>query len=80
METKNTAAFGKAQMIPRAIRDAFVKLNPKLQIQNPVMFIVYVAAILTSGLFAASLFGVREEAAGQDRRHIDDEHDRVLYL
>ena len=36
---------GVKSMVPRAIKDAFIKLNPKTQIQNPVMFIVYIASI-----------------------------------
>ncbi|MEH1930415.1 potassium-transporting ATPase subunit KdpB [Nostoc sp.] len=31
----------------RAIREAFVKLNPKYAIKNPVMFVVWVATIIT---------------------------------
>ncbi|MBN3873759.1 potassium-transporting ATPase subunit KdpB [Nostoc sp. JL33] len=31
----------------RAIRDAFVKLNPKYAIKNPVMFVVWVGTIIT---------------------------------
>jgi potassium-transporting ATPase ATP-binding subunit len=32
------------------VRDSFVKLNPRTQLQNPVMFVVYVGAILVSAL------------------------------
>ncbi|NJR73877.1 MAG: potassium-transporting ATPase subunit B, partial [Scytonema sp. CRU_2_7] len=31
----------------RAIKDAFVKLNPKYAIKNPVMFLVWVGTIIT---------------------------------
>ncbi|MDS0528459.1 potassium-transporting ATPase subunit KdpB [Clostridium sp. SHJSY1] len=51
-------------MLKRAIKDSFIKLNPKIQIQNPVMFIVYVAAALTTILFILSLFGVKDNSAG----------------
>jgi K+-transporting ATPase ATPase B chain len=37
-------------IVRTAVRDSFVKLNPKTQLQNPVMFVVYVGAILVSGL------------------------------
>lgn len=40
-----------------AIRDSFVKLNPKHQIINPVMFTVYICSLLTTGLFIHSLLG-----------------------
>ena len=51
-------------MLLRAKNDSFVKLSPKTQLQNPVMFIVYVAAILTTGLFILSLFGIRDANPG----------------
>lgn len=47
-------------MLTRAIRDSFVKLNPKTQLDNPVMFLVYVSAILTTGLWIFSLFGLKD--------------------
>lgn len=51
-------------MALRALKDAFVKLSPKIQAKNPVMLLVYVAAMLTSALFVLSLFGIRDAAAG----------------
>lgn len=53
-----------SSMIPRAVRDAFLKLNPKTQIKNPVMFVVYIGAILTTALFALSLMGLRDQDPG----------------
>ncbi|WP_317300476.1 potassium-transporting ATPase subunit KdpB [Allobaculum stercoricanis] len=58
MKTKN--AFVDKKMLTRAIRDSFVKLNPKTQLDNPVMFLVYVSAILTTGLWIFSLFGLKD--------------------
>ncbi|MDR3491660.1 MAG: potassium-transporting ATPase subunit KdpB [Gammaproteobacteria bacterium] len=46
-----------------AIRDSFLKLHPRHQISNPVMFTVYVASILTSVLFIQALFGHGEAPA-----------------
>jgi K+-transporting ATPase ATPase B chain len=34
--------------VKNAVVDSFIKLNPKTQVQNPVMLVVYVGAILTS--------------------------------
>lgn len=39
-----------------AIRDAFIKLALRHQIRNPVMFTVYIGALLTTGLFIQALF------------------------
>jgi len=35
----------------QAIKSTFTKLNPKTQLRNPVMFVVYVGSILTSIIF-----------------------------
>lgn len=43
-----------------AIRDAFIKLKPQDQIRNPVMFTVYVASLLVTGLYIQSLVGKGE--------------------
>ncbi|HSW30117.1 MAG TPA: potassium-transporting ATPase subunit KdpB [Longimicrobiales bacterium] len=40
----------------RAARDAFTKLNPRHQARNPVMFVVWVGSVFTTGLWAASLY------------------------
>jgi potassium-transporting ATPase ATP-binding subunit len=44
-------------IIKIAMRDAFWKLMPQHQIRNPVMFTVYVGALLTTVLFIQALFG-----------------------
>jgi K+-transporting ATPase ATPase B chain len=41
----------------RAVRDSFRKLDPRLQIRNPVMFVVWVCAVFTSGLTLQALLG-----------------------
>jgi len=46
-----------------AVRQSFVKLAPKVQIKNPVMFVVYIGAILTTSLFFLSFAGIRDENA-----------------
>jgi potassium-transporting ATPase ATP-binding subunit len=37
-------------ILKRAVIDSFLKLNPRRQLRNPVMFIVFVGSILTTGL------------------------------
>lgn len=49
----------------RAIRDSFYKLNPRLQVGNPVMFLVFISAILTTLLGVLSLAtGIGDAEAG----------------
>lgn len=47
-------------MMGRAVRDSFAKLDPRVQIQNPVMFLVWLSAAMTSVLAVASIFGVQD--------------------
>ena len=57
MSRKAHALFDKTIMLP-AIRDAFVKLNPRLMVRNPVMFVAMVGAVVTTvELFVAPLRG-----------------------
>lgn len=47
-------------MMGRGVRDSFAKLDPRVQIQNPVMFLVWLSAVMTSVLAVASIFGVQD--------------------
>lgn len=64
MASNNKSTFADKKMLGRAIKDSFVKLNPKTQVQNPVMLLVYISAILTSGLWIVSLFGLKDASSG----------------
>ncbi|MHB1155882.1 MAG: potassium-transporting ATPase subunit KdpB [Phycisphaerales bacterium] len=50
-------------ILRQAMVASFVKLDPRTQIRNPVMFVVLVGSVLTSGLFVAALVG-KGEAPG----------------
>ena len=60
MNSKKKEQFATRDLIGRAVRDSFFKLAPGTQIKNPVMFLVYVSAFLTSGLYLCSLAGVSD--------------------
>lgn len=60
MSTKKKSALSDRQMVTRAIKDSFLKLDPKTQAENPVMLLVYLSAILTTILWIASLFGIQD--------------------
>jgi len=38
-------------IIRRALKDAFVKLNPAVEAKNPVMFVVWVGSVVTTLIF-----------------------------
>ena len=46
--------------VQRAIKESFVKLDPRIQIANPVMFLVYLSAVLTTILLALAFFGIED--------------------
>ena len=61
---ENKKKMADKSIFKRAIKDSFMKLNPKIQIGNPVMFLVYMSAILTTILFVFSLFGYKDASSG----------------
>ena len=54
MSSKKQSAFGW-QIYRQAIIGAFLKLNPRYMLRNPVMFVTEVGSVLTSGLFIQAL-------------------------
>ena len=48
----------------RALADSFLRLTPRYQWRNPVMFVVYIGSILTTILWLQALFGKGEAPAG----------------
>ena len=60
---KITSLFDPSILGP-AVIDSFKKLDPRHQIKNPVMFVVLVGSVLTTGLYCQALFGHGEASAG----------------
>src|ERR1039458_10234253 len=50
-------------IVKRAIRDSFVKLNPRAMMKNPVMFVVEVGAVMTTILAVRDIAGGAGAAA-----------------
>jgi K+-transporting ATPase ATPase B chain len=63
MSRKTLAMFDPALVKP-AIADSFRKLDPRVQWRNPVMFVVYVGSILTTGLWLQAMNGAGEASPG----------------
>jgi K+-transporting ATPase ATPase B chain len=51
-------------IVRHAIIDSFIKLNPGWMVRNPVMFVVEVGSILTTGLWIQALTGKGEAPTG----------------
>lgn len=64
MSERKKNVFFQSKIITRAVRASFIKLNPLDQVKNPVMFMVFVSAILTFVMYLFSLFHIRDEAPG----------------
>lgn len=48
MSKDNSNQLLKAELLIPAIKDAFLKLDPRIQVRNPVMFVTLIGAILTT--------------------------------
>ena len=46
MVQSTKSAFADKKMLGRAIKDSFIKLSPKTQVQNPVMLLVYILSLI----------------------------------
>lgn len=64
MSEKTKIVPADKNMVKRAVKDSFIKLNPRTQVKNPVMFLVFFAAILTTSLWVLSFFGIKDAPSG----------------
>src|SRR6201995_568601 len=62
MPRRKLSMFDRALLGP-ALIDALRKLDPRVQWRNPVMFVVYIGSILTTGLWIQALGGQGEAPA-----------------
>jgi len=54
MARKSASIFSR-EIVAGAVRDSFPKLDPRLQLKNPVMFIVEVGSVITTGIFVLDI-------------------------
>ena len=62
--TSARSAFLTGPIIATGLKDALRKLDPRVQVRNPVMFVVYVGSILTTVLAVAALGGGTTSTGG----------------
>ncbi len=60
MPTKAHKSLFDAAVVRLACRDAVVKLDPRHQVKNPVMFVVWIGSVLTTLLFLQAMAGAGE--------------------
>src|SRR5581483_352187 len=68
---KGNISIFDPKIIRRAIPDSFKKLDPRVQIKNPVMFVVEVGSVVTTVEFVRLLFA--QPTATLDRAHLNFE-------
>ncbi len=59
----------ESRLYQRAGIDAFIKLDPRHMVRNPVMFVVEVGSVMTTILFAQALVSQGEAPAAIYRRN-----------
>lgn len=60
MDNKQNSSLFSRKILVDASREMFLKLNPKMQVKNPVMFLVYISSVATTLLFVLSLLGITD--------------------
>ncbi|MGB8357427.1 MAG: potassium-transporting ATPase subunit B, partial [Bacteroidales bacterium] len=55
-ERKNEIKLLTRRVMRASVKEAFIKLTPSNQLKNPVIFIVLIGAVITTGVFFNNLF------------------------
>ena len=64
-ERKSQSLFQRSILVP-ALIDSFRKLDPRVQIRNPVMFVVEIGAVITTVAWFIQLFGGKPLGGGDE--------------
>ncbi|HTU96317.1 MAG TPA: potassium-transporting ATPase subunit KdpB [Solirubrobacteraceae bacterium] len=54
---RRAVSLFRRDIVQRAVIDSFLKLDPRVQIRNPVMFVVEIGAVITTVTWVIQLFG-----------------------
>jgi K+-transporting ATPase ATPase B chain len=65
MTPQRTSLFAP-EIIRPAILASFAKLDPRIQVRNPVMFVVEIGAVITTGAWLIQLFGGQPLGGGHE--------------
>jgi len=64
-ERKSVSLFGR-DIVRRALLDSLVKLDPRVQVRNPVMFVVEIGALITTIAWLIQVFGGKPLGGGSE--------------
>jgi K+-transporting ATPase ATPase B chain len=62
----NGQSLFRGAVLRRALLDSLVKLDPRVQVRNPVMFVVEIGALITSGGWLIQVFGGEPLGGGDE--------------
>src|SRR4051794_15272448 len=65
MTPQRSSLFSREVVVP-AITGSFAKLDPRIQIRNPVMFVVEIGAVITTGAWLIQVFGGNSLGGGHE--------------
>jgi potassium-transporting ATPase ATP-binding subunit len=54
---RQAVSLFRRDIVKRALLDSFIKLDPRVQIRNPVMFVVEIGAVITTVTWLIQVFG-----------------------
>src|SRR3984957_15344322 len=54
---RQAVSLFRADIVRRALIDSLIKLDPRVQVRNPVMFVVEIGAVITTVTWFIQLFG-----------------------
>ncbi len=60
---QTTQSMTDPALLGEAVVESFKRLSPRYQVKNPVMFVVWLGSLLTTGLFIQALGGNGEAPA-----------------
>src|SRR5437588_2134858 len=58
-QERRAVSLFRRDIVKRALIDSFLKLDPRVQIRNPVMFVVEIGAVITTVTWLIQVFGGR---------------------
>src|ERR1700748_2742263 len=61
---RQAVSLFRPDIVRRALRDSFIKLDPRVQIRNPVMFVVEIGAVITTVTWLIQAFGGKPLGGG----------------
>src|SRR3984893_4457760 len=63
---RRAVSLFRRDIVNRALIDSFMKLDPRVQIRNPVMFVVEVGAVITTVTWLIQVFGGKPLGGGHE--------------